>query len=60
MQCPDVLPNLRKGRELAVQDDITDVVGAADELIRECESSLGIISATATPAVEATAEATPE
>lgn len=56
--CSQALPNLRKGRELAVEDDITDVVGAADELIRECESSLGIISATAIP--EATAEATPE
>ena len=39
-------------------DDIVDVVGAADELIRECEASLGIISATPIP--EATAEATPE
>ncbi len=58
--CSQALPNLRKGRELAVADDITDVVGAADELIRECESSLGIISATATPVAEVTAEATPE
>ncbi|MCA0456325.1 MAG: tetratricopeptide repeat protein [Chloroflexi bacterium] len=56
--CSQALPNLRHGRELAVTDDIPDVVAAADELIRECEASLGIISATPIP--EATAEATPE
>jgi len=54
--CTQALPNLRKGRELAVKDDIGDVVSAADDLIRECEAATGIISATAVP--DATAEAT--
>ncbi len=54
--CTQALPNLRQGRELAVKDDISDVVTAADDLIRECEAATGIISATATP--EATIEAT--
>lgn len=54
--CTQALPNLRKGRELAVEDEIDDVVSAADDLIRECEAATGIISATATP--EGTAEAT--
>lgn len=54
--CTQALPNLRQGRELAVKDDIGDVVTAADDLIRECEAATGIISATATP--EATIEAT--
>ncbi len=54
--CSQALPNLRKGRELAVEDEIDDVVSAADDLIRECEAATGIISSTPVP--EATAEAT--
>lgn len=55
--CSQALPNLRQGRELAITADIGDVVAAADDLIRECEASLGIFSATPIP--EATLEATP-
>ena len=54
--CSQALPNLHKGRDLAVKADIGDVVSAADDLIRECEAATGIISATAVP--DATAEAT--
>jgi tetratricopeptide (TPR) repeat protein len=54
--CSQALPNLRQGRELAVKDEIDDVISAADDLIRECEAATGIISSTPVP--ESTAEAT--
>jgi tetratricopeptide (TPR) repeat protein len=47
--CTQALPNLHQGRELAVKADISDVVSAADDLIRECEAATGIISATPLP-----------
>ena len=56
--CSQALPNLREGRELAITAEIPDVVSAADDLIRECEASLGIFSSTPVP--DATAEPTPE
>jgi tetratricopeptide (TPR) repeat protein len=54
--CTQALPNLRQGRELAVKDEVSDVVSAADDLIRECEAATGVISST--PAPDSTAEAT--
>ena len=57
--CTQALPNLRQGRELAVKDDIGDVVSAADDLIRECEAATGIISATPVPDATAGAPKSP-
>ncbi|MEZ4667142.1 MAG: tetratricopeptide repeat protein [Anaerolineae bacterium] len=51
-RCDTAIPNLQEGRDLAQIADNSDVVAAAEELLRECQIPLGI-----SPTVEATAEA---
>jgi tetratricopeptide (TPR) repeat protein len=54
--CESAIEFLRRARDLAIEDNNTDVQAASDELLRECQVRPGFA---ATPTPESTLEATP-
>lgn len=55
--CSGAIPNLERARELAQTANVTDVLTAADELLRECQVAMGIAQPLMTPTPEVTEEA---